>query len=415
MIETILVRPHARARHLNAPLLKERDDYLSHLFRQGHNLKGLRFKASLLLHAIRLMEISAPRRVELEEIERAAASWSNDTEFHKAKKAGLRTAYKLQVLALDFLRFHRMTIEPDAIPQPFALLQSDYTQYLRETKGLVSGTIRTYTERASKFLTWIALRHDSLTEVTLVDIDDYLDKKRADGMRPGTIKSVCQALRAFFSYVQSQGGCVQNIVGGIRGPAIPKYHEVPQGPSWRDVRRLLKFPANLSLGEIRAKAILLLCSIYGMRSCEIAGLRLEDFDWHNETLTVRRGKRGRVQQFPIQYEVGEAILEYLRSVRPRCSCRHLFVTRYYPHRPVLPTTLRPIVTKRMMKLGIKSEQMGPHSLRHACATQLLRKGSSLREIADFLGHRNLGSVSIYAKHDPYTLRRVADFSLRGVK
>jgi integrase len=152
-----------------------------------------------------------------------------------------------------------------------------------------------------------------------------------------------------------------------------------------------------------------------MRSCEIAGLRLEDFDWYNETLTVRRGKRGRVQQFPIQYEVGEAILEYLRSVRPRCSCRHLFVTRYYPHRPVLPTTLRPIVTNRMMKLGIKSEQMGPHSLRHACATQLLRKGSSLREIADFLGHRNLGSVSIYAKHDPYTLRRVADFSLRGVK
>ena len=76
------------------------------------------------------------------------------------------------------------------------------------------------------------------------------------------------------------------------------------------------------------------CVQYGMRSCEIAGLRLEDFDWYNETLTVRRGKRGRVQQFPIQYEVGEAILEYLRSVRPRCSCRHLFVTRYYPHRPV---------------------------------------------------------------------------------
>ena len=133
MIETILVRPHARRRHLNAPLLKERDDYLSHLFRQGHNLKGLRLKASLLLHAIRLMEISEPRIVELEEIERAAVSWSNDTEFHKAKKAGLRTAYKLQVLALDFLRFHRLPIEPDAPPQPFALLQSDYAQYLRET------------------------------------------------------------------------------------------------------------------------------------------------------------------------------------------------------------------------------------------------------------------------------------------
>jgi alpha,alpha-trehalase len=49
----------------------------------------------------------------------------------------------------------------------------------------------------------------------------------------------------------------------------------------------------------------------------------------------------------------------------------------------------------MKKLGIESESIGLHSLRHACATQLLRRGSSLRDIADFLGHRDMKSVSIY--------------------
>jgi integrase len=50
-----------------------------------------------------------------------------------------------------------------------------------------------------------------------------------------------------------------------------------------------------------------------------------------------------------------------------------------------------------------------------CATELLRKGSSLGEIADFLGHSNLESVSIYAKHDIRSLRKIADFRLVGVR
>ena len=39
---------------------------------------------------------------------------------------------------------------------------------------------------------------------------------------------------------------------------------------------------------------------------------------------------------------------------------------------------------------------------------------SLREIADFLGHRDLRSVSIYAKLDVRALGKVADFTLMEI-
>lgn len=74
-----------------------------------------------------------------------------------------------------------------------------------------------------------------------------------------------------------------------------------------------------------------------------------------------------------------------------------------------------VIGPRMKRLGISSEHYGAHSLRHACATQLLSKGSSLKEIADFLGHRDMNSVSIYAKYDVRSLRQVATFSLAGVR
>jgi site-specific recombinase XerD len=68
----------------------------------------------------------------------------------------------------------------------------------------------------------------------------------------------------------------------------------------------------------------------------------------------------------------------------------------------------------MRKLAIELDHVGAHSLRHACATRLLDKGTSLKDIADFLGHRDMHSVSIYAKHDIRTLRKVADFRLAGL-
>ena len=68
----------------------------------------------------------------------------------------------------------------------------------------------------------------------------------------------------------------------------------------------------------------------------------------------------------------------------------------------------------MKRLGIVSAHNGPHALRHACATHSLRRGASLKEIADFLGHRDTKSVAIYAKYDTRSLRKVAAFRLVGL-
>lgn len=130
---------------------------------------------------------------------------------------------------------------------------------------------------------------------------------------------------------------------------------------------------------------------------------------------MRRAKRGGIQQYPIQYEVGEAILEYLQRGRARCACRHMFLTVRLPFRPLGPGGMWGIVGRQMKTMNIPSEHAGPHSLRHACATHLLKKGSSLKEIAEFLGHQDTRSVGIYAKYDQRSLHKVAAFSLAGIR
>ena len=59
---------------------------------------------------------------------------------------------------------------------------------------------------------------------------------------------------------------------------------------------------------IRDRAILLLLAVYGLRSGEVRVLRLEDIDWDNETLRVRRPKPGRTQDYFLVRLQGRALL-----------------------------------------------------------------------------------------------------------
>jgi site-specific recombinase XerD len=287
--------------------------------------------------------------------------------------------------------------------------------FVKVTRQMSVDSIHNHGARISLFLAWAKKRQDDFSKISLIDVDQFLEEKRNAGLKPRSIASCCQSLRTFFRYTEARSWSVAKIARGIKSPPISVNDNLPKGPRWRDVRRMLRARTEETPADLRTTAILFLCSIYALRGIEIRGLTINDFDWVNETFTVRRAKGGKTQEFPIQFEVGEAILRYLRHGRPSCASRQLFVTLKPPYRAMDQSVLAQVVKARMKRLKVESLRYGPHALRHACATQLLRQGSSLIEIADFLGHRDIKSVGIYAKLDVRSLRQVAAFSLAGVR
>jgi integrase/recombinase XerD len=165
--------------------------------------------------------------------------------------------------------------------------------------------------------------------------------------------------------------------------------------------------------DVRDRAILMLFAIYGLRRGEVGRLRLGDFDWDRELLSVVGSKTHRPRTYPLIRPVGEAVLRYLKEVRPRSSHRELFLTVLHPIRP-LRTSLYMIVGRRLRRLGVAVPHFGPHALRHSCAAHLLAQGMTLKEIGDHLGHRKPDTTRIYAKVDLDGLRRVAYFELGGL-
>lgn len=250
--------------------------------------------------------------------------------------------------------------------------------------------------------------------VTASDLELYLNIKRRT-CNPRSVASETRMLKDFFYYAEQNGLCTSMIRQSLVAPSLARCSYTSNRLLWNDVRLLTDALSGTKPSDLRARAVILLCSIYGLRSSEVAGLQLASFQWDVGTLSLRRAKKGRVQIYPIQFEVGEAIVAYLRSGRPDSQCRSLFLSIAVPYRPLSSTVVSHIVASRVAKLEIDVSAKGPHALRHACATQLLRCGSSLTEIADFLGHRNLRTVSRYVRHDASALKEVVAFRILGAR
>src|SRR5260370_317648 len=139
------------------------------------------------------------------------------------------------------------------------------------------------------------------------------------------------------------------------------------------------------LVDKRDRAILMLFIAYGLRAGEVGGLRLDDLDWENEMLRVRCPKPGRTHTYPLSRGVGDAILRYIREVRPSGFGRALFFTMCAPIRPLDRRALGKIVRDRLAGLGIVAGKRGTHALRHAAAQHLLDQGMPMKGIGDVLG------------------------------
>jgi integrase len=187
-----------------------------------------------------------------------------------------------------------------------------------------------------------------------------------------------------------------------------KLATVPRGLTDEQALKVLRsIDRNTNVGR-RDYAITKLLYTYGVRGGQVRALRLEDINWALNQILFRASKHGKDSLLPLTTEVGESLLEYLKSARPRSSDPHVFLTSRAPYHALLhANALSAVVERHLRKAGIELSSKGAHAFRHGFATRMLQQGHSLKAIADVLGHRHLGTTFIYTKVDFNSLKEVA--------
>jgi integrase/recombinase XerD len=306
------------------------------------------------------------------------------------------------------------TVPAHQCPAPVGRFESwlaEFDDYMLNERGLAAATRRGRRFVINRFLSKMVAPGDSPASLTITDVDAFLQSLGEQGGHSRvSLQMVAGCLRAFFRYGATRGWCRNGLAEAINSPRVYSLDSLPTGPSWEDVKRLLALNEGNKPTDIRARAILMLLAIYGLRAGEVKQLRLDDFDWKGELLSVSCSKTRRTRVFPLSRPVGDAVLLYIKQVRPHTRHREVFLT--LNGRPL--GDIYSIVSPRLRQLGVTIPHHGPHALRHACATHLLAEGFSLKQIGDQLGHQDTDSTRIYAKVDISGLRKVADVDLGGL-
>ena len=120
----------------------------------------------------------------------------------------------------------------------------------------------------------------------------------------------------------------------IESPRLYQDENLPTGPAWTEVQRLLAAVDTPLPRDIRNRAMLLLLACYGFRSSEVRRLRLADLDWEQGRIRLQRTKSGAKQEYPLTSDTAWAVLAYLQKVRPRSPQPEVFLTLKAPHRPL---------------------------------------------------------------------------------
>jgi integrase len=155
--------------------------------------------------------------------------------------------------------------------------------------------------------------------------------------------------------------------------------------------------------------MLLLIATYGVRAGKVVRMKLEDINWRREQIRLKQSKTRADLLLPLMPEVGQAVLDYLRRGRPKTHLREIFIRARAPHGSfTCGFSLYTVFQRRIQQAGIQPEgKRGPHAIRYARATGLLRASVPLKSISDLLGHRSTASTGVYLKLATEDLRSVA--------
>lgn len=240
-------------------------------------------------------------------------------------------------------------------------------------------TVQSYSESAAQLADFLVRRGmptavDSITREHVESFIEDLDAR----FRPATVGVRFRSLQQFFKWALEEGETQRNPMERMRPPAIAE--DPPAVLSDAELRALVKACEGSGLEERRDTAIVRTFIDTGARLGEVAGLKMENVDLDDQTLTVV-GKGSRVRVLPIGAKTVKAIDRYLRSRRSEMP--DLWIGG---KGAMTPSGVAQMIRRRARQAGIG--HIHPHQFRHTFAHRWLAAEGQEGDLQEIAGWRS---------------------------
>ncbi|MGM8364504.1 tyrosine-type recombinase/integrase [Virgibacillus sp. W0181] len=303
----------------------------------------------------------------------------------------------------------RYIYHPISIPETFQKDIQLYNEW-QVSKGCSRSTIRTRIGRLKPFLIFIfksgCSSIDHLDAQTFVDFIGTLN-----GHYSSTGKTnILYTIRSYFACPMIRMNLKFNPDFFLENLHTNKHERLETAYSAEEIRKVLdSVDRNSGQGKM-LYLMMLLASVYGLRSSDIRTLQLSNIDWKKQCIKLSQQKTKRYLELPLIQEVCLALLDYIKNARPKTMDAHIFIRQRPPHVPYADDNrFAEKVRTYFKKAGINTDRKhaGLHSMRHSLATGMMSDGVQISEIATILGHTSPQSTTRYIWSDISQLRKAS--------
>lgn len=283
-------------------------------------------------------------------------------------------------------------------PEQFAETLHRHIGHLRKLERSES-TIKQSVHYCTQLLNYIDLQGvRNLSDVTTVHIyGAFIDSKS---------NKSCWATfcRGFLTFLHKSGIHGTDLSAAI--PTTRRPQPLPSTYSKPEIEKLLSsIDRSIGLGQ-RNYAIVLLAARFGMRSSDIANLKMADVNFRSKTLSFVQVKTSVPQRFELLPEIEGALHCYLTNTRPESGDPSLFLRNVAPFIGIQASAVATFVGHQFRKAGIPTtgKKHGPHALRMTLASDLISEKVPYTVVAKILGHESDGALKNYVRLDVESLR-----------
>jgi site-specific recombinase XerD len=219
-------------------------------------------------------------------------------------------------------------------------------------------------------------------------------------------KTLIAGIRNFLRFLVFKGVIARGLLRAIPKSKTWRYSNLPHPLTMEDHELVLKACQSEAAGSPRDRAFIALLALLGLRSGEVRQLRPDDIDWREGLLHIRPGKCLHERLLPLPKEAGELLTDYIRHARPSSPYREVFLTVLAPREPLGCAAATYLVRQSLERAGLRGPRPGTHCFRHTAATLMVRRGATIKQVADVLGHKSISTTQIYVKLDEESLQAV---------
>lgn len=257
-------------------------------------------------------------------------------------------------------------------------------------------TIDTYSKAIKQF--FLYLSDNGINRPKREDIVAYRDYLKQNH-KPTTVQSYLAAVKLFFQWAEREG-LYPNVADRVKGAKLDTEHKKDYLTS-KQTAKLLGAIDRSSLKGLRDYAMLSLMVTTGLRTISIVRADIGDIRTAGDDTALYyqgKGHEEKADYVKLAEPVEEAIRAYLTARGESDIKAPLFCSISNKNSGGRMTTrsISRVAKEHLIEIGLDSDRLTAHSLRHTAATLNLLNGATVEETKQLLGHQNINTTLIYS-------------------